>query len=92
MKAMSTPTSTWPSPTWWPPNHSTPTMVTSRMSRTSGNSRTKSWPTRSPTHVMSRLADSKRSVSAFSRTKARTTRIPVSCSRRIRLMASSLSW
>ena len=39
---MRVPTSTSPSPTWWPPNQMTPTIVTSSTSITSGNSRTKS--------------------------------------------------
>ena len=89
---MRVPTSTSPSPTRCPPNQMTPTIVTSSTSITSGNSRTKSRPTRSPTQAMSVLASSKRSVSASSRTKARMTRMPVSCSRITRLMASSLSW
>ena len=92
MKAMRVPTSTSPSPTRWPPNQMTPTIVTSSTSITSGNSRTKSCPTRSPTRAISVLASPNRSVSASSRTKARITRMPVSCSRITRLMASSLSW
>ena len=70
----------------------TPTMVMSSTSMAAGNRKMKSCPTFSPTLEMSQLAASKRSVSASSRTKARMTRIPVSCSRITRLMASSLSW
>ena len=92
MKATSVPTSTWPAPTWWPPNQTTPVMVTSSTRMVAGNRKTNSWPTLSPTREMSRLASSKRSVSACSRTKARTTRIPVSCSRSTRLMVSRRSW
>ena len=92
MKAMRVPISTSPSPTRCPPNQMTPTMVTSSMSITRGKRRTKSWPTRSLTRVMELFASSKRPVSARSRTKARMTRIPASCSRITRLIPSSLSW
>ena len=95
MKATRVPTSTWPGPVWptlCPPNQMTPTMVTSSTSMVAGNRKTKSRPTFSPTREMSQLAASKRSVSACSRTKARTTRIPVSCSRIMRLMESNFSW
>ncbi len=72
----------------WPPNHSTATLVAFAMSITSGNSRALMRPTCNAVSVSSPLATSNRSRSVGSRTNARTTRIPVICSRRIRLTAS----
>ncbi len=92
MKANSVPTCTVPLLTSMPPNQMTETTVTLRMSMNSGNSSTKSEPTLRPTTMMSVLAPRKRSSSMRSRTKARTTRTPVSCSRMMRLTLSSLPW
>ena len=84
----------WISPvsTCMPPNQITPMTVTLRMSMTAGNSSTNSEPTLRPTTMMSVLASRKRSSSIGSRTKARMTRMPVSCSRMTRLTPSSLPW
>ncbi len=92
MKAKSVPISTPPASTWMPPNQMTPTTVTFSTSIASGNSRTKSDPTLRPTTRMSVFAPRKRSSSMRSRTNARTTRTPVSCSRMTRFTASSLVW
>ena len=92
MNANSVPISTAPASTWMPPNQITPTTVTFSTSIASGNSSTNNEPTLRPTTMMSWFASRKRSASMLSRTNARTTRTPVSCSRRIRLMASSLAW
>ena len=92
MKAKSVPISTLPASTWMPPNQITPTTVTLRTSIASGNISTKSEPTLRPTTMMSVFAPRKRSSSMSSRTNARTTRTPISCSRMIRLTASSLVW
>ena len=75
-----------------PPNQITPTTVTFRMSIASGNISTKSDPTLRPTTMMSVFAPRKRSSSMSSRTNARTTRTPVSCSRMMRLTPSSFDW
>ena len=58
------------------------------MRSTSGNVVAIQRPTRRATSVTSRFAVSNRRVSNGSRTNARTTRIPVICSRRILLTAS----
>ena len=82
--ATSEPTSTLPLFTSRPPIQST-AMLARLMSRfTVGNIPDISRPPRSDTTVRSVLADSNRSDSCGSRTKARTTRIPVICSRRTR--------
>ena len=70
----------------------TPTTVTLSTSIATGNSSTKSEPTLRPTTMMSVFATAKRSSSMSSRTNARTTRTPVSCSRMTRLTASSFFW
>ena len=90
-KAVSEPTSTSPSSTRWPPNQSTAPVATLRITVMMGNIVTNRLPILSESCVMSSLASVKRSVSWASRTKARTTRMPVICSRSVPLMASSLS-
>ena len=92
MKANSVPISTVPASTWIAPNQMTPTTVTLSTSIATGNSSTNSEPTLRPTTMMSVFATAKRSSSMSSRTKARTTRTPVSCSRMTRLTASSFFW
>ncbi len=59
---------------------------------TAGKSTTNSEPTLRPTTMMSVLASAKRSSSIGSRTNARMTRMPVSCSRITRFTPSSLTW
>ena len=70
------------------PNHSTATLETFMMSMTTGNTRANRRPALTAVRVTSAFAFSNRSVSSPSRTKARTTRMPVSCSRRTRLTVS----
>ena len=61
------------------------------ISMTIGNMKAMSRPARSEVAVSSVLEPSKRAVSSRSRTKARTTRMPVICSRSTRLMPSMRS-
>ena len=70
------------------PNHSTATLDAFSTSITIGNISAISRPARSVVAVTSRLATANRSVSNGSRTKARTTRTPVICSRITRLTSS----
>ena len=70
------------------PNHSTATLNTFKINMTSGNMIASRRPTASWVLVSSPLAWAKRSVSYGSRTKARTTRMPPICSRRMRLTTS----
>ncbi len=77
-----------PDSTRCPPNHSTPTEATLATSITTGNTPACQRPARTATTVSSSLARAKRRVSCSSRTKARTTRTPVTCSRSTRLTSS----
>ena len=70
------------------PNQITATLETFRTSITTGNASAISRPARRAVSVTSALAFANRAVSMSSRTKARTTRMPVSCSRSTRLTAS----
>ena len=70
------------------PNQITATLETFSTSITIGNISAKRRPAFSAVSVTSSLAAVKRSVSTSSRTKARTTRMPVSCSRSTRLTRS----
>ena len=85
---MSAPICIWPESTRWPPNHSTATLETFRMSITVGNIVAIHRPVLTATAVSSSFAVPNRFASTGSRTKARTTRMPVTCSRRIRFTAS----
>ena len=77
-----------PASTRWAPNQSTATLLTFSTSITIGNIIANRWPTRVWLSVSSPLAFSNRAVSYGSRTNARTTRMPVICSRRMRLTTS----
>ncbi len=70
------------------PNQITATEETFRTSITVGKASAMSRPARRAVSVTSALACPNRAVSTSSRTKARTTRMPVSCSRRTRLTVS----
>lgn len=70
------------------PNQMTATDETFMTSMTAGNISAMRLPARSPVAMTSALAAVKRVRSSSSRTKARTTRMPVSCSRMIWLMRS----
>ena len=70
------------------PNHSTPTLEALMMNSSIGNISAISRPARSDTSVRSSLTSPKRSISRGSRTKARTTRMPVICSRSTELAPS----
>ncbi len=83
--AVSAPTSSEPSITRWAPNHRTATDETLNMNITVGYMSAWSLPTRSALSVSERLASSKRAASIGSRTNARTTRMPMICSRSTRL-------
>ena len=85
---MRDPTCMSPWSTRCPPNHRTATLDTFRTSSTAGNIVAIQRPTVTATVVRSRLAARKRSTSYGSRTKERTTRIPLICSRRTRLRPS----
>ena len=80
-----------PDSTRCPPNHSTATEPTLATSITTGNIPACQRPARTATTVSSSLAFAKRCVSCSSRTKARTTRTPVTCSRSTRLTSSMRS-
>ena len=73
----------------WPPNHMTATVDRLKISMTIGKTRAISRPTCRPALVRSPFASAKRASSCSSRTKARTTRMPVICSRMTRLTPSS---
>ena len=70
------------------PNQITATLETLSTSMTIGNMSAIRRPARSATSVTSAFATSNRSVSRASRTNARMTRMPVSCSRSTRLTVS----
>ena len=91
MKAVSAPICISPLSTRCAPNHSTATVEALKMTMTTGNTRAISRPTARAVPVYCVLATAKRSRSRSSRTKARTTRIPVICSRRMRLTQSTAS-
>ena len=88
MKAVSEPTCIAPLSTRAAPNQSTPTVDALRMIMTIGKISAWSRPTLSAVPVNVALASPNRSVSKSSRTKARTTRMPVICSRMIRFTLS----
>ncbi len=73
------------------PNHSTPTLDALMMNSSIGNISAISRPARSETSVRPSLTSSNRSTSRSSRTKARTTRMPVICSRSTELARSMRS-
>ena len=73
------------------PSHSAATVEALSTSITIGNMNAISRPACSAVSVTWSLAPAKRSVSYGSRTKARTTRMPVICSRRTRLTSSMRS-
>ena len=73
------------------PNHTTATLEILIINVAVGNINDCKRPPRSATSVTAALASLKRCFSSGSRTKARTIRIPVSCSRRISLMRSMRS-
>ena len=70
------------------PNQSTATLEALSTSITVGKIRTISRPARRAVPVRAALASPKRRTSSSSRTNARTTRMPESCSRRTRLTVS----
>ena len=70
-----------PAPMRFPPNQIAATLDTFSTSMTLGNMNAMSRPARSDELVSDWLATSKRAPSSGSRTKARTTRMPVICSR-----------
>ena len=92
MKAVIWPTWMSPLSTRSPPNHHTPTVEAFMMSMTIGTSSEKKVPIRKPRSMSDWLAVSKRLRSRRSRTKARMTRMPLSCSRTTWLMRSMLLW
>ncbi len=91
MNAVSAPTCISPVSTRCAPNHRTATVEALRISMTVGKIIACRRPTRSAVSVSVRFESPNRSVSAFSRTNARTTRMPDSCSRRTRLTWSMRS-
>ena len=91
MNAKIVPISALPALISTPPNHTTATMVTLSTSMNSGNISTNSEPMLRPSTIRSVLTVRNRRSSIRSRTKARTTRTPVSCSRMMRLTSSSLA-
>ncbi|OPZ51480.1 MAG: hypothetical protein BWY91_02675 [bacterium ADurb.BinA028] len=88
MNAVSAPTCMSPASTRWAPNHRTATVEALKTSMTSGKTRAIRLPTPSDAPVSVSLASAKRAFSCGSRTKARTTRMPVICSRRMRFTES----
>ena len=86
--AVSAPIWIAPASTRCAPNQSTATLETFSTSMTIGKISASSRPVRSAVAVRSALATPKRSVSYGSRTNARTTRMPVICSRSTRLTVS----
>ena len=87
-KAVSEPICICPASTRWAPNQSTATLDTFRINITIGNIDAISRPTEVWVSVSSALALANRAVSYGSRTNARTTRMPVICSRSTRLTVS----
>ena len=90
-KAVREPTCISPASTRWPPNQSTAAVEMCRIMPMAGNISTNKEPIFSETSVRSLLAAPKRSASWGSRTKARTTRMPMICSRRTPLSRSIFS-
>ncbi|CAH0327368.1 hypothetical protein SRABI128_06034 [Microbacterium sp. Bi128] len=90
-KAVSEPICISPASTRWPPNQSTAAVEMCRIMPMAGNISTNREPIFSETSVRSWLAAPKRSASWGSRTKARTTRMPMICSRRTPLSRSIFS-
>ena len=88
MNAVSDPICMSPLLTRPAPNHSTPTVDALRMTMTMGKISAWRRPTASAVPVSVVFAPANRASSKSSRTKARTTRIPVICSRMIRLTLS----
>lgn len=88
---MSAPSCRSPESTRSAPNQMTATLDTFTMSITVGNINPINRPPRRATLVSTWLLSSKRAVSYGSRTKARTTRMPVICSRSTRFMSSMRS-
>ena len=85
----------WPAPMRSAPIHSTPMLDALMMNVTVGNIAAISRPARSDVSVSSVLAPAKRAASSGSRTKARTTRMPVICSRSTELtlsMRNCITW
>ncbi len=89
--AVRAPTCISPPSTRAAPNQSTAMLETLRISITVGKMSAVSRPTRSDVSVSAWLASANLRVSSRSRTKARTTRMPVSCSRSTRLTVSMRS-
>ena len=87
-KAVSEPTCISPASTRCPPNQITATLETLRIRMTTGNIAAIQRPTNSAMPARSRLTRPNRAVSNGSRTKARTTRMPMICSRMILFTAS----
>ena len=90
-KAISEPTCISPLSTRSAPNHTTATLDRFTINSAVGIIRPINRPPRSATRVSRSLPSSNRAISYGSRTKARTTRMPVICSRRMRLMSSMRS-
>ncbi len=89
MKAVSAPICICPSATRWAPNHSTATVEALKISMTMGKTSAMSRPTARAVPVYWVLASANRARSWSSRTNARTTRIPVICSRSTRFTQST---
>ncbi len=89
MNAVSSPICIWPLSTRWAPNHSTATVEALKMIMTIGKTSAMSLPTARAVPVYCVLASAKRARSWSSRTKARTTRMPVICSRSTRFTQST---
>ena len=88
VNAVICPTSSSPSSTRWPPNHSTAAVARCRIIMIRGNISTNSCPMRREIPESSSFTPAKRWRSWSSRTKARTTRMPTTCSRSTPLMSS----
>lgn len=91
MKAVREPTSIAPSATRCPPNHSTDAVATCRIIVMTGPMSTNTCPIDRDRAVIRSFASPNRRTSWSSRTKARTTRMPVICSRSTPFTASSRS-
>jgi hypothetical protein len=90
-KAMSEPIDASPPATRFDPNHTTAAHDALMISRTVGNMNDISRPALSDVSVTCSFTKANRSTSCGSRTNARTTRMPVICSRSTRLMPSMRS-
>ena len=88
MKEARTPTSVLPLSIWWAANQNTAIWDRFMMSMTSGNIAAMVRPTLTWMSRREELVASKRAASWRSRAKARTTRMPVICSRTTRLRSS----